>query len=199
MNFRLPDWLRYEMQQRWERTAGKLLVVRNWLNQRDPRIIIGITCVSAIVLVVVAISLLIPEKTAKIEESEKAWFYDLNTGRLFTAKSDLIPPIEAPSGPLPDGEPAGVKAYVFSYAFEPNESERFIGFLEIADPNAKEDSAVFIKSKITGAEQWGRGKLIRRVEDEYWFAGDSYESRAILEEVFLPNENGERPFYCRPK
>ena len=41
------------------------------------------------------------------------WYYDLNTGQLFAGPRRSVPPIDAPSGPLPDGTPAGVRAHVF--------------------------------------------------------------------------------------
>ena len=197
MAFRLPDWLGYEIQQRSEQLAAKLLAVRQWINAK-PRIIIGITAISVFILLMIVIGQLIPDKAPKIEEYKKAWFYDLNTGKLFTAKSDAVPPVKAPSGPLPNGQPAGVKAYVFTYAYEPNESERFIGFLEIADPSFEKEKTAPAASNTGGTQRWGQGKLIRRVEDKQWVAGDSKQGRAILEEALLVNENGERPEYCPP-
>jgi hypothetical protein len=91
-----------------------------------------------------------------------------------------------------------VKACVLTYVAEPNEAERFIGFLEMADSNASNASeeAAGIPG---GAGRWGRGKLIRRVEGGGWVRADSEEGWAILEEAFVPNENGERPYYVRPK
>jgi hypothetical protein len=115
----------------------------------------------------------------------------------------LIPPIEAPSGPLENGEPAGVKAYVFSYKGEPNESERFIGFLETFTPEAKRNQTSSANPSGDSAaeliKQWGEGRLIRRIEDEKWFAANSKEGRAIIENTFRPNESGERARYCPPE
>ena len=199
MSFRIPDWLGYEIREKWEWLAAKLLDVRRWINRQDPRIIIGVTAVTVFVLLVVVISLLSGPEAPKIKEYKKGWFYDLNTGKLFVAKSSLIPPIKAPSGPLPDGSLAGVKAHVFTYAREPNESEYFVGFLETSDPNAEKDISGSAKPKTDGAASWGRGKLFRRIEDEKWVSGSSREGRAILEEVLLPNENGERARSYRPK
>jgi hypothetical protein len=199
MSFRIPDWLGYEIREKWEWLAAKLLDVRRWINRQDPRIIIGITAVTVFVLLVVVISLLSKPEAPEIQEFKKAWYYDLNTGKLFVAKSSLIPPIKAPSGPLPDGSLAGVKAHVFTFATEPNESERFVGFLETSDPNAEKDISGSAKRKTDSTASWGRGKLFRRVEGDKWVSGSSKEARAILEEVFLPNENAERPRSCRPK
>jgi len=199
MAFRIPDWLGYEVRERWEWLGSKLLDFRRWINRQNPKVIVGITAVTVLVLVIVVISLLSGPETPEIKEYKKAWFYDLNMGKLFTAKSDLIPPIEAPSGPLPDGRPAGVKAHVFTFAAEPNESERFIGFLETTDPNAEINSSSSGGGGTDGFASWGHGKLFRRVEDKRWVSGSSKEARAILNKVFAPNENSERPRYCPPQ
>ena len=195
MFFKLPDlqYFRYEIKERLERLA-----VRKWINQ-NPKIIIGITVVCGFVFLVIVIGLLSHGKVPKVKEYKKAWFYDLNTGKLFIAKSGLIPPIKAPSGPLPNGKPAGVKAHVLTYAYEPNESERFIGFLETTDPNAEKDISESARPRTDSAKSWGQGKLICRVHDKLWVPGSSNEGRAIMEEVYLPNENGERARYCPPE
>lgn len=200
MFLKVPDWLRFEVREKWERLEDrcKELALRRWIND-NPKIVIAITTVSACVLLVVVTTLLWPEKTAKVELGEKEWFYDLNTGKLFTAKKGLTPPIEAPSGPLPDGRPAGVRAYVLSYAYEPNESERFIGFLETTDPRGDDESRASSEGYASGAKRWAKGKLIRTVEDERWVPADSRLGQAIFQKAFIPNENGERPYYCPPK
>jgi hypothetical protein len=159
--------------------------------------------VTVLILLTTVIGLLSSGEAPKVKEYKKGWFYDLNTGKLFVAKSKLIPPIEAPSGPLANGEPAGVKAYVFSYRHEPNESERFIGFLETFTPEAKRNQNTSANSGGGSAEelikQWGEGRLIRRIEDEKWFSANSNEGRAIIENAFSPNEKGEHARYCPPE
>lgn len=200
MFLRLPDWLRFEMREKWERLQDrcKESALRRWINN-NPKIVIAIATVSACVLLLVIIALLWPKGTAKVELGEKEWFYDLNTSRLFTAKKGLTPPIEAPSGPLPDGRPAGVRAYVLTYTYEPNESDRFIGFLETTDPRGEDESPPSGEGYASGAKQWAKGKLIRTVEDERWVPADSRLGQAIWEHAFRPNDNGERPYYCPPK
>lgn len=187
----------YDIEQRWPQLAEKYQRARKWLNDH-PKIIIGIAAVSAFILLVTAIALFMPEKPPKLPEYKKAWFYDLNTKKLFVARSNKIPPIDAPSGPLPNDQPAGVKAYVFSYVYHPNEAERFIGFLETTDPNA-EQTTPDSPTPETFARQWGHGKLICRPDDPQWVPGNSPQARIILREVLRPNENGERPQYCPPK
>ena len=203
MSFRIPDWLGYEIREKWEGVVAKLLGVRRWLNRQNPKIIISITVFTVLLLLMIVIGLLLSGEPPKVKEYKKGWFYDLNTGKLFVAKSKLIPPIAAPSGPLENGKPAGVKAYVFSYKYEPNESERFIGFLEVFTSEARRNQTTSTKSRGDSAaeliKQWGDGRLIRRVEDEQWFAANSNEGRAIIENVFSPNENGERARFYPPE
>ena len=199
MAFKIPDWLGYEIREKWEWVAAKFLDLRSWINRRDPRVIIGITAATVLLLLVVVISLLSGPEAPEIQDFKKAWYYDLNTGKLFAAKSDLIPPIEAPSGPLPDGRAAGVRAHVFTFAAEPNESDRFIGFLETRDPNAGINGSGSEGGRTGGFASWGQGKLIRRVEDEKWVSGSSKEARDIFNDAFAPAENAERPRSCSPK
>jgi len=194
MFYRLPDWLRYEIQHRWERTAVN---TRRRINT-NPRLIISITAASVLVLVV-TIGLLMPGEAVKVKEYDKGWFYDLNTGQLFVAKSDAVVPIEAPSGPLPQGGPAGVRAYVFSYSDEPNETNRFIGFLEIPHPEIKKKRVEPVESTAGGAERWGQGMLICRVGDEQWVPANGAKGRAILRGLFHPNRKGEIAHYCPPE
>ncbi len=190
----LPDWLLYEIQERWERLA-----LRKWIN-KNPMLIVSITIASVLILLVI-IGLSIPQKTTIniVQEYQKGWFYDPNTGKLFVTRSDAVPSVNAPSGTLPGGRPAPVRAYVFSYAYEPNETNRFIGFLEIPNPAVKKEGTEPIGSGAGGAKRWGHGRLIRRVDDEQWVPADSNEGQAILNELFLPNKNGEVAHYCPPE
>jgi hypothetical protein len=133
-----------------------------------------------------------------VEAPKQEWYYDLNTGKLFTAESGQTPPIKAPSGRTPEGKKAGVRAYVLSYAYEPNEAERFIGFLETTATEEMLANAPARLRKPSGANKWARGKMIRRVTDAEWVLADSEEGRKIRAEAFAPNENGETPSYVLP-
>ncbi len=182
----------YEIKELW-----KLLPIRQWINN-NPKLVIRITAVSVVLLLIVIVSLLIPQNTVKIQDYKKAWFYDLNTGGLFFARNSAVPPIKAPSGPLPNGEQAGVKAYIFSYTPEPNMSDRFIGFLETTDPAAKDNMPGSANTKSSGPKEWGKGRLIRRPGDKQWYPADSSEGQAILKEVMLPNKKGQQAIFCPP-
>ncbi len=194
MDFRMPDfgYLKYEIKELWERLA-----IRNWLS-RSPKLVISVSAVSVFVLMGIVIWLSLPRKVVEVENYEKDWYYDQKHRRLFVGRRGQIPPIEAPSGPLANGEPAGVRAYVFTYSNEPNEADRFIGFLETTDPNVEKSSLGHVDLRVSGAEIWGQGRLIRRVKDEKWVPANSEEGRAILKETFRRNEAGEAAHYCPP-
>ncbi len=194
MFFRFREWkyLRYDIMQRWQHLA-----IRRWINQ-NPKIITGITAAFFLLFLVIAVCQFIPGKPVKYKGPKKAWFYDLNTGELFTAKSKLLPPTEAPSGPLPDGTPAGVRAYVFySNALNDTDTEPFVGFLETLSPQAKQSKASS-NSKTHSAEQWAEGRSFRRPDEDKWFPADSEQGRSIFSEFFLPDDNQEPPPRCYP-
>jgi len=194
----LPNWAGYTLQEKWEDLSERLRLpeAREWING-NPQFVVSAALISGIVLLTIGMWLLIPDKPAPVQTIEEEWFYDLNTGKLFTAEKGLTPPIEAPSGPQPDGEPAGVRAYVLAY--KPNESEPFIGFLETSAPNDVKTRWPTRPMRRSAATQWGWGKFLRRIEDERWVPADSSQGRQIFDEAFAPNADGERPIYCRPE
>ncbi len=210
MSFKLPDWLKYEMRRKAERLGRwwKDLAVRRWANN-NPALMVAIAGASVLLLLVVIVWLTWSEPVPEVVEYKKEWFYDLNTGELFTAQKGLTPPIEAPSGPLQsnttepppflNGDHAGVRAYLLTYVDEPNEAERFIAFLETSNPQAPNDVPDRPGPKLTPAMQWGRGRLLRRLRDERWVSGDSPYGQAIFKDAFAPGENGKRPSYYQPE
>ena len=188
-------YLKYEIADYLVRTAEwwKGWGVRKWVNA-NPRIVIICAAATTVLLAGVMFAITRKEDIAKPEDYPKAYYYDLNTGALFVDKKDLDTPTHAPSGKLANGQLAGVKAYVFSYDQNPDESERFIGFLEVRDVNNIGGTSGDSKAK------WGEGKLIKRVGDKRWVAANSKEGRKIFDSVvYKTNKNGEMPIPCVPK
>jgi len=186
-------YLKYEIKGWWER-----LSIRDWIS-RSPILIITASVLLVVGVMAFLVRLTLPEKVEQVDTSEKEWFYDLKRRRLFVVKKGPLPPIEAPSGPLANGEPAGVRAYVFTYSDDPNTTDTFIGFLETIDPNVDKSSIVPMDLRVSGAEIFAKGRLIRRVKDTEWVEANSEEGRAILKEVFRKNEAGKIPQYIPPK
>jgi hypothetical protein len=182
----IPEWMRREIQYRWER-----LEIRKWLNA-NPRIVVSITGAAVLLLLITLGLLMSGNPPVKVEKSEKGWYYDSNSGKLFTSRMDKPPPVQAPSVPSVEAQPAAVKAYVFTYADEPNEAERFIGFLVMPDPNASLSADI---SHLSGVRRWAYGKLIRRPDDDEWVPADSPEGHAILKGLLFPDESGRLARY----
>lgn len=128
---------------------------------------------------------------------QKAWFYDQNTGKVFENESGELGPIEAPSGPLPSGQPAGIRAHVYSYTLNPKESELFIGFLE--RPNPTDSHKVKLTLDMKDHRQWAQGRLIKRPDDEQWVSAESQEGYHIVRALVKPNELGQTPIYQVPQ
>ena len=181
MSFNSRKWryFWYDIEERWKR-----LGIKKWIEQ-NPKAIIGITIVSLLLFIVVLVGQLTPDKLDTPHEPEQAWFYDLNTKKLFTAKSSKLPPIKAPSGSLPDGGPAGVRAYVFS-CNDPNKTEPLtvIGFLEMFSQEGKESQKSY-DPKRHSAKLWVQGRFFRHPEGEEWIPADSSEGKAIYSEFFI--------------
>lgn len=139
-------------------------------------------------------------------EHEQVWYYDLNTQELFAASHRLVPPIEAPSGLTPDGELAGVRAYVFSCGDCGDPEQRYIGWVEKYTPEVRR--AIRYQTGIAGedeaagadlpAPRWDEGHLIRSVENGTdWVQALSRAGQAIQERAMQRCETGA-PTQCYP-
>jgi hypothetical protein len=197
MALKIPDLLQYEIRHRLEQWRDVLQrrVLRDWIDQHAGGVIVA-TGLSVVVLGFVLIRILWPTTSAPFAHARLAWFYDANTGQLFTGSSKQAGPIRAPSGPLPDGGPAGFRAHAYSYILEPDESDLFVGFLERPDPSAGAASA---SHDMTDFRTWAQGRLIKRVKDDQWVAATSSEGQAILHELLKPNADGQTPLYQLPR
>lgn len=195
--FRIPDWLTYEVRHKLERLRDgyKRLHVKDAINDRPKAVaIIAVLCVLLLAGVASLVRREAPPR--RFRESKRVWFYDLNTGGLFVDSDKKTGPIEAPSGPLPSGEPAGFRAHVYSYVPDPNESERFVAFLERPDPNANVKE---LNPDRSNFKEWTRGRLIKRVGGDTWVSPTSPRGHQIIQELTHPNVYGQTPMYHTPK
>ena len=176
-------YLRYDLEQRWQS-----LGIKQWIN-KNPKLVFAIAAISFLLFVVIAISLLTPDKPPVPQENKMAWFYDLNTKQLFKAKNSKLPPIKAPSGPTPDGSPAGVRAYVFGTDYS-NASEPLIAFLETFTPDGKEAQKEYDPKK-HDSKLWAQGRLFKRPNDPNWTPANTPRGIAIYQEFFFKNNNTE--------
>lgn len=113
------------------------------------------------------------------------YYYDLGTGELFLAKSNEIPPIDAPSGPGPNNTPRGVRAYVFSCGDCSDKSQQFVGWLEMYTPDAKRALTSPPKpGEKQGPEYydlWERGCLVSVPGSGRWALANSEDGHKVME------------------
>jgi len=194
--FRVPDWFRYEIAHALDRLRQERGTEgwREGLN-RNPGWIALATVVTLLILGSVFWKLGRSSSGIPVLEGVYAWFYDLKSDRLFQATRNKLGPIAAPSGPLPSGEPAGVRAHVYSYVLDPNENELFVGFLDKPDPNANGGRPTWKRGDF---DKWTRNRLIKRVEDETWVPVNSKAGQGILQELSRPDERGRTAQYQLP-
>jgi hypothetical protein len=108
--------------------------IRDWVNKNS-----AVTTIISVVLLFCALFYLMktvfPSPPAPIKE---VFYYDVMTGKLFPAPVEEYPPIATPDGSmLASGQPAGVKANVFSCT-RCREGDWYIGYLETYLPQARE-------------------------------------------------------------
>ncbi|MCF7975661.1 MAG: hypothetical protein K9N55_17725 [Phycisphaerae bacterium] len=193
MGFHFLDILSGALRHKIEQWQYRLedMRIRDWTHD-NPVMVYSATIVSVGLLMVVLAWNYGSGSPDPFKPDKKAWFYDQNTGRLFIASGKNSGPIKAPSGPLPDGSPAGVRAHVYSHVPEPKTSDLFVGFLE--KPAAQSGTAAQ-----TGSGQWGQDRLIKREKDAAWVSATSPQGRGILSSLSLPNDKGQTPMYQTPE
>lgn len=114
---------------------------------------------------------------------KQAWYFDLNTQKLFTAPRDSPNPISTDSGDFED-EPAGVRAHIFTCTGCDDPDEAIVGWLFKPDMEALAD---------------GDGRipfLVREPGGEAWHFSSSPEGMAIADLALCPE--GHEPHYCWP-
>jgi hypothetical protein len=110
---------------------------RNWINEHS-----GLITLLAIVSLVVALGITLANSRSR-PRVDQAWYYDLNTGKLFPGSPTAIAPILAPSNATePATAEAGVRAYVFSCGSCEDSNKTFVAYVETRTPEAKAAVAV---------------------------------------------------------
>lgn len=219
MPFNKWEYFRYKCQERWEEFKltfserfsrkdsggyrgykhGKMSAFRDWINEHHhiPMILCG---VSIFVMVVVLTIWMAPDKTQPVvKEDTKAWYYDLNTAKLFAGEKGLIPPVKAPSGPLADGTDAGVIAHVITYVDDPTETDLVVVYLETLTVDARLQMEESVATGKSSGKPWHYGRSVKRPKDSKWHPANSDEARKIIHEVSQTNAAGQSPWYSFPK
>jgi hypothetical protein len=154
----------------------------------------------------------------------QVFYYDIITGKLFAADTAEFAPIETPDkSRLANGEPAGVKANVFSCG-KCREDEWYIGYLETYLPGAKaaqikmneetermaklppasgstsgSGSAVFMGPSPQEMMAISQGHLVASHEAvDKWYKQESPEGAALVNAAMKKCPDGKYPMQCFP-
>jgi len=185
---------------------------RKFINQNSAVVTIG--AVTVLVLALAAIVLQMQGPGAGARGPQDIWFYDLNTGELFVAKSNKLPPIAAPSDGTEQDEnpsiPAGVKAHVFSCGSCQDEQERFIAYLETYPPDVRDKLMAFRENPpnyeeiseedqrlLAGVEE---AMMVRALDSNRWVNAMSEAGGEVTMAAFRGQQcpDGEPPTWCTP-
>jgi predicted transcriptional regulator len=188
------EYFTYGIRKKWEESR-----LRKWAIE-NPVKVFKLAGVSFIFLLIAIVYVLIPAAQPIMHEPELAWYYDMNTGKLFKAEARLLPPIEAPSGPDANGLPAGVKAFVYKYIGDAN-SKPFLAFLQTTAPGKKEIVEQILRSEKSESQESANKiqslTLVKRVKDKKWYPADSGEGVYVMMDKMV--KNGQRAVYYPPK
>lgn len=163
--------------------------LRDWMNNNSAVVTVG-----AVVILILSLGYIVwsSKSGGYGPRVIDVYYYDLNTNKLFTAKSDQIPPIETESGPVQGSNaPAGVRAYVFACNDCSDEADRFIGWLEMYTPDAK---AILSQPPAETPEQaaereqrqyevWESGQLVRAPDGTTWARANTPEAMAVTSKI----------------
>lgn len=196
MPFGLPHWLLCELRKSLEGVSnGSRQTGLRSGNNRHAFLTACVVCLWACLLIAAVVHAWWPTSPQSIDLGKQSWFYDQNSGELFLASVQEAGPISAPSGPTAKGEPAGVRAHVYSYALNPKQADLFVGFLEKPEP----DSPTKPSTDITDFSRWAEGKLIRHPDDAKWVTATSAEGADILQALSQPNRQGQTAIYQKAR
>lgn len=157
--------------------------VRRWVNRHS-----SVVTVLSIVAMLVAFGWIVQESLSywrRASPVPDVWYYDLNTGRLFRGPGNALPPIDAPSGPLPNGENAGVRAKVFACGDCEDPTNRFIGWIEKLTAEAKHSMTYGQLGAWEGYSSSGapymKNLLVRAVDGDYWYSATTQAGRELFQ------------------
>ncbi len=194
MGFQIPELIKIELCRAFEGVFNRRRIDRYSFGE-GLKIFMGLLLSCGLIALVLVFTMgrsTEPEWTSP----EQSWFYDQNTGELFKGQWSELGPIEAPSGPNKKGEPAGIRAHVYSYAVQPEDADLFVGFLERPDPAYRDKKS--LTADVKDYPQWARGRLVKRPEDKQWVSAASAEGHGIVRGIIQPNAKGQTPIYQLP-
>ena len=177
--------------------------LRETLNNNSALVTIG-----AVVLLVVALAAIVFQMDgSRGGQVVDLYYYDMNDGTIFVGPSNVVPPIDAPSGPYNDQQ-GGVRAVIFACGecgdlagktvAEIEAQGGKIAYLERYTPEAKaaieNPDANEMNYELTEG-----GQLVAEPGSNSWYQVFSQQGQQVQERGNIQCPDGERPVFCRPE
>lgn len=158
---------------------------------------------SAVALLLAAGIFMATSTTAPVGPPEQAYYYDLNTGKVFTASAKSHSPIQTDSGAHADNLPAGRKIYIFSCGGcgqydgktldEIRADGAIPGWLEMFTAEAKN----LLEQGSTSTDIIMAGQLIKDVDGGRWMSQMTSTASNLISNIRQAC-NGSEPNPCHP-
>jgi len=200
----LGFWFQEQML-KWRRLIGQTDLSAGGVNSRSI-----ITAIAALVILffsIWAIMCQLGGGRRNFTEVRNVYFFDVTKNELFEAPATSIAPIDVPSGQKDaNGEPAGVRANVFSCG-SCSASNRFIAYLQKYSLEARDKMMQFQGPEMTEEEQFAAMEemalyeqqiFVADAEELKWHPIDSEEGMQIREKNFVNRCKDSRPRPCYP-
>jgi hypothetical protein len=176
--------------------------MRKWLEKHS--VIVAVGAIGVLILAGVGYRFLSGGGSVVVKPLRPANFYDLGTNMLFTA-SDDVPPIEAPSGKKQaNGQPGGVRAYVFACGDCAPPNARFTGFLESYSEKGRAIAVAYAEDSPTvRSKMFAEAGETRLVADPNsapltWHPDSSDDGKALLAKA-RDHCKGKALVECKPE
>lgn len=174
---------------------------REWANNNS-----AVVTIVAVVILIMSLGFIIMSASGNKYKPRivDVYYYDLGNGELFLAKSNEIPPVDAPSGPGANNIPQGVRAYVFSCGECGDKAQQFVGWLEMYTPDAKRaltSPPTPDPNNPQGPEYydlWEKGHLVSIPGSSKWVQANSEEGFKVMESMQSKCGAGGQPKPCFP-
>jgi hypothetical protein len=164
--------------------------IRNWLNQ-NPAVSTGI----AGVVLVLCLGLVYMQLGGGGGRPDQSYYVDLNTNEIFTGEFQgrEPEPIEAPSGPTDDGQPAGVTAYIHACGSCGDYTGK-----TVEEVNNMEDSEVTYLMRFVASEPGARPQVqMRQPNSDEWLGLAAASAQRLPQPNLECGENKEA-LNCNP-
>lgn len=190
--------------------------IREWINKNS-----AVATIVAVVILVISLGILIMNLGGgrRGPVVKELYYYDLNTGKVFTAPVESLPPVKAPSDP-DESKRSGVQAYIMACGECPSniagataeelaQRNVFIVRLEKYDDRTRDQLVKMMEQQQQAGPEgpppmmvdpflMEEGRLVKPLQGDRWVPIHSPAGMQIMESLQRRCEDGTNPKFCYP-